>query len=145
MKLVIDACIFVAEQIEGQSEFQTADRFFDLCVRTGVKLYAPVIVLAEVAGAVARITRDSGLGDVAVKRLGQFPKLSLRQIDLDFAEAAARTASRYLLRGADSHYVALARELKCPFITNDDEILERCPQTLKVMRPGDWLNSPLRH
>lgn len=145
MKLVVDACAFVAEQIEDQPEFSAADTFFDFCVRTGIRLYSPVIVLAEVAGAIARITGGTGLGDVAVKRLGQFPKLSLRQIDLDFAETAARAASRYKLRGADSHYVALARELKCPLITNDDEILDRCPPTMKIVRPDHWLKSRLHH
>lgn len=55
MNLVVDACVFVAEQIEDQSEFAAADEFFEHCVRNGVRLYAPAIVLAEVAGAVARI------------------------------------------------------------------------------------------
>jgi predicted nucleic acid-binding protein len=139
MKLVIDACVFVAEQIEGQPEFRDCAAFFDHCVRTGVDLFAPAIVLAEVAGAIARICEDNGLADVAVLRLHQFPRLVLRQIDMAFAEAAARAASRWMLRGADAHYAALARELKCPLITNDDELLKRCPATLKVMRPQDWL------
>ena len=135
MKLVVDACIFVAEQIENQPEFAIADEFFEHCVRKGVRLCAAVIVLAEVAGAIARITADSGLGSVAMTRIVQFPNLALRQIDIEFAEAAARAASRYFLRGADSHYVALARELKCPLITHDDEVLKRCPPTMQVLTP----------
>lgn len=65
MNLVVDACVFVAEQIEDQREFAAADAFFDHCVRNGIRLYAPAIVLAEVAGAVARITGDSAMGDVS--------------------------------------------------------------------------------
>ena len=41
MNLVVDACVFVAEQIEDQPEFAVADEFFDHCVRNGVRLYAP--------------------------------------------------------------------------------------------------------
>lgn len=64
MNLVVDACVFVAEQIEDQPEFAVADEFFDHCVRNGVRLYAPAIVLAELAGAVSRITGDSTMGGV---------------------------------------------------------------------------------
>lgn len=129
MNLVVDACVFVA-----------ADAFFDHCVRNGIRLYAPAIVLAEVAGAVTRITGDSAMGGVSTTRLSHFPKLYLRQVDLSLAKAAARVAARFLLRGADSHYVALARELKCPLITHDDEVIQRCPPTMKVLRPDKWLD-----
>ncbi len=140
MRLVVDASVFVAEQIEEQPEFPAAAAFFSHCVKQGVQLYAPVIVLAEVAGAIARITQNSGLGTLAITRLGQFPRLALRQMDVAFGEAAARAAARWFLRGADSCYAALARELKCPLITGDDELLTRCPPTMKVMRPEQWLN-----
>jgi predicted nucleic acid-binding protein len=140
MNLVVDACVFVAEQIEDQREFAAADAFFDHCVRNGIRLYALALVLAEVAGAVARITGDSAMGGVSTTRLSHFPKLYLRQVDLSLAEAAARAAARLSLRGADSHYVALARELKCPLITNDDEVIQRCPPTMKVLRPDKWLD-----
>jgi predicted nucleic acid-binding protein len=140
MNLVVDACVFVAEQIEDQPEFAVADEFFDHCVRNGVRLYAPAIVLAEVAGAITRITGDAGIGSVSTTRLSHFPKLYLRQVDLGFAEAAARAAARYALRGADSHYVALAREMKCALITSDDEVIRRCPSTTKVFTPSEWLD-----
>lgn len=139
MNLFIDASVLVAEQIEDQPDFADADAFFDHCVRHGVRLYAPAIVLAEVAGAVRRITGDSGLGDAAKMRLSHFPKLYLCQIDLDFAEAAARLAARCSLRGADAHYAALARELKCALITQDDELLKRCPPTMTACRPEAWI------
>jgi predicted nucleic acid-binding protein len=93
MNLVVDACVFVAEQMEDQPEFVVADAFFDRCVMTGVRLYAPVIVLAEVAGAVARITGSPALGGVSTTRLRHFPRLYLRQVDLGFGEAAARAAA----------------------------------------------------
>lgn len=131
MNLVVDACVFVAEQIEDQPEFAATDEFFDHCVRNGIRLYAPAIVLAEVAGAVARITSDPAMAGVSTTRLSHFPKLYLRQVDLSFAEAAARAAARFSLRGADSHYVALAREMKCTLITHDNEVIQRCPPTMK--------------
>src|SRR4051794_20254868 len=122
MKLVIDACVFVAEQIEEQPEHRDAAALLKECVRSGIRLYAPVIVLAELCGAVARITSDSALGGVALIRLSHFTKLAYRQVDLEFAEAAARLAARFSFRGADAHYAALAAELRCPLITNDDEL-----------------------
>ena len=82
----------------------------------------------------------SAMGGVSTTRLSHFPKLYLRQVDLSLAEAAARAAARFSLRGADSHYVALSRELKCPLITNDDEVIQRCPPTMKVLRPDKWLD-----
>lgn len=139
MKLVIDACVFVAEQIEEQPEHRDAALLLEQCVRKGIRIFAPAIVLAEVAGAITRITCDSALGSVSVTRLSHFSRLTYRQVDLDFAEAAARLAARHSFRGADAHYAALARELRCPLITNDEELLRRCPTTMVTQTPAQWL------
>ncbi|MBN8419590.1 MAG: PIN domain-containing protein [Verrucomicrobia bacterium] len=139
MKLVIDACIFVAEQIREQAEHQAAQALLKACVERKVQLFAPVFVLAEVAAAVARLTQQPSLGEVGALRVSHLPRLAFRHIDLPFANAAARLAARHGLHGADSHYVALARELRCQLITNDEEILRRCPPTTTSLRPAVWL------
>lgn len=139
MKLVIDACIFIAEQVREQSEHQSAQALLRTCVERKVQLFAPALVLAEVAAAVARLTQQPSLGEVGALRVSHIPRMAFRHIDLPFASAAARLAARHGLHGADSHYVALARELRCHLITNDDEILRRCPTTTTVMRPAAWL------
>ncbi|WP_395744155.1 PIN domain-containing protein [Prosthecobacter sp.] len=143
MKLVIDACVFAAEQIhdqtEHQTEHQTARTLLQTLVQRKVQFYAPALVLAEVAAAVARATQQSSLGEVGALRVSHLPRLTFRHIDLPFASAAARVAARHGIQGADSHYVALARELRCPLITNDEEILRRCPSTTVVLRPATWL------
>lgn len=141
MKLVVDAGVFVAEQIERQPEFTDAVNLLERCVRQNIHLYAPAIVFSEVAGAVARITGSTALGAAAVARLNHIPRLKFRQIDLDFAETSARLAARHKLRGADSLYAALARELKCPLVTNDAELLNRSPGGWHVIKPVDWLKS----
>jgi predicted nucleic acid-binding protein len=135
VNLVVDASVFVAEQLENQPEFDVAARFLDFCVKTKVHMYAPVIVIGEVSGAVARMTGDPKFGTLAANRLRRFQRLVYRQIDLDFAEAAGRLAARYQLRGADAHYLALARELRCPLITNDGEMLHVASLTVRVLTP----------
>lgn len=139
MKLVIDACIFVAAQVREQAEHEAAQALLKACVEGEFRLYVPSLVLAEVAGAVARLTQQPALGEVGALRVSHVPRLAFRHIDLPFASSAARVAARHGLQGADSHYVALARELRCTLITNDAVILQRCPPTMTVLRPAAWL------
>jgi predicted nucleic acid-binding protein len=140
MKLTLDANLFIARYREGELGHEEALAFFKRCEFLRVQLFVPVLLLGEVAGALSRIRGGARFGEVAITRILAHPGLSLRQIDTDFAEKAARMAARHSLRGADAAYLNLARETKSILVTEDDELL-KTKSRVSVITPGAWLTS----
>ncbi len=140
MKVTLDASVFVARFVEG-------DVFHDACLRLigclhqhGIQAFAPALVFPEVAGAVSRIWNDHVKGDLASLHLQRLPWLHIRPIDMPFSIKSAVLASRHGLRGADSTYVAVARETRTTLITLDEEILSLNEAgVISAMKPQDWL------
>jgi predicted nucleic acid-binding protein len=77
---------------------------------------APVLLLAEVGGAVSRRLGSVEMGEKAINHLLALP--TLRQVALDhvFGIQTSRTATRHRLRGADACYVAVAARLNAPLL-----------------------------
>ena len=141
MSLVIDANVFVAASLVEDRFHQTSTDFLlEARLRGGV-IYAPTLILAEVAGVVSRVRKDHSYGDVAALRIEHFPKTRLRIADGPFARKAARLASRHALSGADAHYVAVATEFGSTLITLDDKLLALDPQIVVTMTPRQWLKA----
>src|SRR4051794_40719877 len=123
MRINVDANLFVARYREQDSDHSEAVTFFNVCERRKVQFCAPTVLLPEVAGALSRIRGAARFGETAVTRILALPRLSLRPINFDFAERAARLAARFRLRGVDALYLTLARENKAILITRDKELL----------------------
>ena len=88
-------------------------------------MVAPVLALAEVAGAVARRTGSSELAAGAISLTLRLPNARLVPVDDQLAHLGARLAGELRLRGAGSLYLALARRLGFTLVTWDQEQLER--------------------
>jgi predicted nucleic acid-binding protein len=58
---------------------------------------------------------------------------------VQFGFSAAALASRHALRGADSHYLTVARETRTTLITLDDELLALDTKICRTMTPAAWL------
>jgi predicted nucleic acid-binding protein len=111
---VVDATVWVSRLVP-QDVFHTASRrWLTAHAAAGGRLVAPVLLLAEVAGAVSRRTSEPRLARRAVEALVWVPALRLLPIDADFGRAAADLAADLGLRSADAPYVALARALHLP-------------------------------
>ena len=141
MKVVLDANIFVARFIPGDPAHDESVRIVQACYELGLKVVVPLLLPAEVAGAVSRITASESAGQRALVHLRAYPWLTVRLADTDFVEKAARRAARHALRGADAFYLTVAIEQKCALITLDGELLTRAPSSVKVLSPADWLAS----
>jgi predicted nucleic acid-binding protein len=139
MKLVVDACVFAAAQLSEQTTSPDSTAFLDACIKGETTLYAPAILLPEVAATVARAKGSAALGEVAPMKVLQGYRIVIRNVDEAFALLAARLAARFSLRGADSLYVALVRELRASLITDDGEMLVRGAAAVDCMTPAVWL------
>ena len=62
-------------------------------------------------------------------------------LDLPLALRAAEIAIENRLRGADAVYVAVARDYDAILVSWDEEMLERCPESVLAMSPEVWLEN----
>jgi predicted nucleic acid-binding protein len=105
-------------------------------VASGELLVAPALLLAEVAGAIARRTGRSALARRATEIIVRLPGLRLVAIDDHLGRAAAELAADLGLRGADAVYVATAAHLGIPLVTWDREQHKRAGGLVAVEIPG---------
>lgn len=141
MKLVIDASVFLAFAIPEEKEHAVAAEFFAHCETESHQLIFPALAIAEVAAGVARRKRDPQKAALAVQRMQRLASVRFAPLSRQEAEAAAKLAALYFLRGADAVYCQLARESKAPLITLDLEILDRIAGHIVARSPQNWLDS----
>lgn len=133
--MVVDASVWVSAFYLPDGNHAASRAWLQHTHQEDEVLAAPILLLAEVAGAIARRTQlpEDGLG--VVERMIALSNLRLVVLDRTLALAAARVASAYFLRGADAAYVAVAEYLGVPLITWDHEQLRRGKTIIQVLRP----------
>ena len=89
-----------------------------------------LVLLPEVAGAVARRTGDPRLARRAVDAVLRLPALRLVQVD---DSRARRPGSP----GADAVYIAAAAGLRLPLVTWDSEQRHRAARLVEVLVPEE--------
>ena len=124
--MVVDACVFVAF-------FNSSDLFHKRSVtwlqdHSIEKIEAPIVILAELASALIRMTNDKQLVVDSVELMKKY--FTLHEIDESFTAKAIDVALKYRLRDYDCFYVALAKKLRKPLVTFDKEVAKRFPRTL---------------
>lgn len=142
--VVVDASVWVSRLVEGDVHHARCREWMDNQAVSGSLLIAPVLVLAEVAGAISRRTHRPGLARRAVKGLQAIPQLRLVSVDPGLADLAAALAADHALRGADAVYVATASQLGLPLVTLDDEQLRRAKSMVTTSSPREGLRPPRR-
>ncbi len=130
--VVVDASIWVSRLVPQ-------DEFHDRCLQwlsrqrsNDVTLTSPSFLLAEVAGAISRRTRDNQLAERTVEALKGLPGLRLIEMNQTVIENAARLAARLGLRGADAIYVAVASHLNIPLATLDEDQREKAAKVVMI-------------
>ncbi len=134
---VVDASVWVSRLVPGDVHNKASRDWFERYTSVGGRLVSPVLLLTEVAGAIARRTGKPELAHQAVKRLLNIPSLRLVASDQQLGTAAARLAADLRLRGADAMYVAVAYRLNIPLVTWDREQLERTQNFIVAYTPED--------
>jgi predicted nucleic acid-binding protein len=133
--IVIDASVWVSRLMPADAFHEVSRGWMGEVVEAGEMLVAPIILLAEVAGAIARRTGDPRLGHQSVQQIRQVPTLQIIDIDHSLGDYAAQVASDLRLRGADATYVAVADRFDIPLVTWDQELLDRAGAVISVQMP----------
>jgi predicted nucleic acid-binding protein len=133
--VVVDASVWVSRLVESDVHHTRCRAWMENQATEGGLLIAPLLVLAEVAGAISRRTNRRALAHRAVKVLQALPNLRLVSMDPILAGLAAGLASDHALRGADAVYVATASQLEVPLVTLDGEQLQRAKTIVSTSSP----------
>lgn len=131
---VVDASIWVAAFHEKDKFNKIAFGFLENLVALGDPIRVPAIVYAEVAGAIRRRTKNLHITNKVLAKMHALD-LDIREIDTDFARSAADIAAHLEMRGADSFYVALAKEFGEALYTFDDEQAKRGSVEVETVVP----------
>lgn len=91
-------------------------------------------MFAEVAGAIRRRTGKFRLASNSVARMESFG-VEVGDINIAFSKSTADVAARLGLRGADSFYVALAKDLGDVLFTFDEEQQKRAKDEVETRVP----------
>lgn len=133
--IVTDASVWVSRFLTGDTFHVASNLWLKQQITAGLPLLAPAILLAEVAGAVARRSGSSQLGYQAAQQVLRVPTLQLVSIGVDLGDFAAAVASTYRLRGADALYVAVARRLQVSLVSWDQEQVTRIKGFVEAYTP----------
>ncbi|OGG56296.1 MAG: hypothetical protein A3F84_18975 [Candidatus Handelsmanbacteria bacterium RIFCSPLOWO2_12_FULL_64_10] len=134
--MVVDASVWVSAFFPTDAHHLVSTGWLSRFAAIGDRLAVPTLALAEVAGAVARRSGVTALGEEAVGRLSRVPGLRMVDLDLTLAGEAAQLAALYRLRGADATYAALAFRLGVPLWTWDAEIFLRAGSIVRTAYPS---------
>ena len=134
--MVVDASVWVSRLVPQDIHHAASRRWLEARAAGGDLVISPILLLAEVAGAVSRRTGHSELAHQAVQMLLRIGELRLVPLDSRLGRLAAHLAAEIVLRGADAVYVATAHHLNVPLVTLDREQRARAGHLVEVQSPG---------
>ena len=132
---VIDASVYITLLDESDPEHANCLAWFVQAAAVDEPILAPVLLLSEVAAAISRGRNDPVLAIEAVRLLEDSAVVQLVAVSRELASDAGRIAAEQRVRGADSIYLALARQLDDTLITLDRQQLQRGAGAAKTRRP----------
>jgi predicted nucleic acid-binding protein len=139
MKFVFDSNIFVSLFDPKDLHHQECEGLLESIYRGRIKVVSPVIVLGETICAIARRVNDSGFSHRLLRNLTKIRSIHWEDCTQEIVEKACLLGIESGLKGADSIVLETARTHGLPLLTQDKEILSRCPDSIKVMPPGELL------
>lgn len=132
---IIHASVTVALINAHEREYASSWTWLEQTRVADEQIFAPVIMLSEVASALSRGVGDSALAHRAVQQLARSKLIELVPVTLVLAERAAAIVADHCMCGCDAVYVALADLLSEPLITLDRQQLERGAAVVIVRTP----------
>jgi predicted nucleic acid-binding protein len=134
--IVVDASVWISHLIDHDVHHSTSRRWLTAVVNQGSVIAVPALLLAEVAGAIARCTGEMDLGNKALNHILSTPDLRLVYTDSELSMLAARLAAGQRLQGANALYVAVAYHLKIPLVSWDREQMDRVKNLITAYTPA---------
>lgn len=135
----LDTSVYVRAADPNDPDQAICQALIDALDGQAAPIIVPRLLLAEVAGAIRRVTRDPIRARLAIDTLGSMPHIQLIPLDDVLIDTAAEIAADYALRGADATYVAVARQYNCTLVSLDREQRERAAAIVTTRTPAEAL------
>ena len=134
--IVIDASVWVSYVIVADVHHVATTIWMERELAGPEDMSAPALILAEVAGAVARQTGRPAFASRSVQELQAMPRFTLVGMDSRLADEAQELAARLRLRSADAFYVAAALSLDAALFSWDEEQVNRGGAVVATGKPS---------
>jgi predicted nucleic acid-binding protein len=134
--IVVDASVWVSRFVAGDVNHVASREWLEAYLGRGRLAYAPMVLLAEIGGAVSRRSGDPTFAGGVVQALRELPQLRLMPVDRGLGVSAARLATDLGLRGTDATYVAVAQLLHVPLLTLDRDQHTRGGRVITTHTPA---------
>jgi len=134
---VIDTSVYVAMLQKSEVGHEESRKWFGAAQEAEEIIYAPGILLTEVAAAFSRGKHNRAMAKEAIRDLWLDELIELIPISLNLCQRAAVIAAEQKIRGCDAIYVALAEQLQTELVTLDRQQLERGAAVVPTRRPGE--------
>jgi predicted nucleic acid-binding protein len=138
---VVDASVWVARYKPGDTNHVASQQWIYNVLGLGQEIVGPTLLLPEVTGPLSRESSEFNARR-ALRELGRILNLRVLPLGHELSRHAASLAAQFRLRGADSVYVALARQLGMPLVTWDGEQHARASAVVLVQTPAQLLEAP---
>jgi predicted nucleic acid-binding protein len=132
---MVDASVGVGAYVPADVHHAASRAWLDAHGRGGDLLFEPDLLLVEFAGGVVRRTGDPTETSRLVAAVRAHPRVRWIDLDESLRGQAAQLAIDLRVRGADAVCVAVARQLRAPLITWDEEQLNRAGPAVPVRTP----------
>ena len=133
--VTVDASVFVNSLSPDEDGSDQRAEFISQLKSDGAAFIQPTLFLLEVVASIARKQDNTEIALEILTELIRIPKLTLVDLDDDFAGYAGEVAAKYRLRGSDAVYAAVALRFGTELITLDKEQLDRLPRVVAVRTP----------
>lgn len=133
--VVIDTSAWVSSLVRTDGNYISARRWMNQHISSGGLFVAPVLLVVESAATFSRSAGNPGSGYAAIAQLRSFPFMRLIPIDQAIIDDAADIAAQFGIRGSDSIFVAVAKQLAIPLVTFDHEQLTRPITIISTIKP----------
>jgi len=136
----IDASVHVSALNPAEADSATSQAFLALVRQHRIPPSCPILLLVEVAAAVARAFDDADRAVALAEALRGLPNQTLVPLDEASADRAVVLAATARLRGADAVYAAVAQQYGTTLITLDRQQLDRLSPLVSTALPADVLS-----
>ncbi|CAN5763815.1 hypothetical protein BH10CHL1_BH10CHL1_39990 [soil metagenome] len=136
---VIDASVFLASMQQPELARGDARALLQYIATKNWQVYAPMIVLPEITGSLARNKGSLAHAQNFIWFIRRQVHVEIVNIDERLGYLAADLAAQQHIRGCDAVYVALAQMRNAILITLDQEQRQRVPPGITARTPAEEL------
>ncbi len=135
MRVVIDSSVWIS-MFSDQDNFHARSKSLILKIVSGeIEPVIPTLAVPEICGFFAR-NFGPHMAMIIEDKLRfwiEHDTIDVKELDMERARLATDAAIRFALKGADAVFVSLAKELKAPILTFDEEVKKKAGECVRFL------------